>query len=72
MRLILEKNDVFVARRLEKWIAFIIIGRKQAEENVFVIFLFFFYLVELGCHWFLNQALIKLTGHPQNHLEVQE
>jgi 3-deoxy-D-manno-octulosonic acid (KDO) 8-phosphate synthase len=41
MRLILEKNDVFVARRLEKWIAFIIIGRKQAEENVFVIFLFF-------------------------------
>jgi hypothetical protein len=44
MRLILEKNDVFVARRLEKWIAFIIIGRKQAEENVFVIFLFFFIL----------------------------
>jgi hypothetical protein len=44
MRLILEKNDVFVARRLEKWTAFIIIGRKQAEENVFVIILFYFIL----------------------------
>ena len=44
MRLILEKNDVFVARRLEKWTAFIIIGRKQAEENVVVIILFYFIL----------------------------
>jgi hypothetical protein len=31
----------------------------------------FFNLVELGCHLFLNQALIKLIEHPPNPFEVQ-